>query len=217
MSFKITVLLIIYGITISACNTGNNKEVKESSAIVTNINLAGSFSISGAHALYPAVKKWSDDFMKLHPAVRIVLFIEGTGQGLDDLRSNKCQLAMISRPLTDTELGEGIWTVPVFYSPTGDRTKDIQIIPIDLDYDNEIDRKEIPFNNLDKAHRGLWMGIYPKSLCRELTFGSIGKPTDPLIIEFLKYVLTDGQNDIKSTGLCELNDVYIGYSLDKLK
>lgn len=264
--------------------------------------------------------------MKLHPEIKIVVSQGGTGQGLDDLRSKKSQLAMISRPLTDTELGEGIWTVPVakdgvapivnkknpylkkilaqglspdkflkvftsdkpftygelldttlkekvpvfvrkddsgaadvfaaflnkeasdlkgtgvtgdvemiksiqnnplaigfcdfsyaFDIATGDQTKDIQIIPVDLDYDKKIDRKEIPFNNLDKAHRGLWLGIYPKSLCRELTIASLGKPYDRAIVEFLKYVLTDGQNDIKTTGLCELNEVYIGYSLDKLK
>jgi phosphate transport system substrate-binding protein len=272
------------------------------------------------------VKKWSDDFMKLHPKVTIVVLESGTGQGLNDLRSKKSQLAMISRPLTDTELEEGIWTVPVakdgvapivnkknpflkkilaqglspdkflkvftsdkpctwgelldttlkeivqvfirkdesgaavvfagflnkessdlkgtgvtgdvemirsiqnnplaigfcnfsfaFDVATGDQTKDIQIVPTDLNYTKKIDRKEIPFNNLNKAHRGLWLGIYPKNLCRELTIGSLGKPSDQEIVEFLKYVLTEGQNDIKTTGLCELNEVYVGYSLDKLK
>jgi phosphate transport system substrate-binding protein len=104
-----------------------------------------------------------------------------------------------------------------FNPATGDQMKDIQIIPADLDFDNKIDRKEIPFNNLDKAHRGLWLGIYPKNLCRELLVGSDGKPHDPVLLEFLRYILTDGQNDIKASGLCELNEVYIGYSLEKLK
>jgi phosphate transport system substrate-binding protein len=100
---------------------------------------------------------------------------------------------------------------------TGERKKDIQIIPSDLDFDNKVDRKEIPFNNLESAHRGLWLGIYPKDLCRELTFGSSGKPADKAIVEFLTYVLTLGQKSIEKTGLCELNSVYIKYSLEKLK
>ena len=76
---------------------------------------------------------------------------------------------------------------------TGERIKDIQVIPIDLDFDKIIDRKEVPFSNINKAHRGLWLGYYPKNLTRELTFGSIGKPTDPAILEFLNYALTTGQ------------------------
>ena len=287
--------------------------------------ISGSFTISGAYALYPIVKKWSDDFMKLHPSVKIIVTQGGTGKGLEDLMAKTSQLAMISRPMTDTELGEGIWTIPVakdgvaaimnrknpyirrvldrglspdkflkvftsskpvtwgelldtikkeevlvftrkdesgaaevfaaflnkessdlkgkgvigddemiksiqnnplaigfcnfsyaFNIVTGEQIKDVQIIPADLDYDHKIDRKEIPFNNLDKAHRGLWLGIYPKNLCRELSIGSLGKPADPAIVEFLKFVLTEGQATISESGLCELNDVYIKNSLDYL-
>ena len=282
--------------------------------------------ISGAYALYPLVRKWSEDFMKVNPAVKIVVTSGGTGQGIDDLLSKKDQLAMISRPLTAEELNEGIWIVPVakegvapivnqknpylkrilehgitpeklirlftgekpitwgelldttfkekaivytrsdrsgaavvwanflwkegidlkglkvigdeemiksiqgnqlaigycnfsyaFDTVTGERIKDIQVIPIDLDFDKTIDRKEVPFNNISKAHRGLWLGYYPKNLTRELTFGSVGKPTDPAILAFLNYALTTGQVMVAKKGFCELNDVYIKDALEKLK
>ena len=104
-----------------------------------------------------------------------------------------------------------------FNGLNGERTDNIQVIPFDLDYDNELDRKEIPFKNLEEAHRSVWLGIYPDMLCRELTFGSLGKPTDPAIIEFLKYVITDGQEEVKNAGLCKLNDVYVKYSLEFLE
>jgi phosphate transport system substrate-binding protein len=104
-----------------------------------------------------------------------------------------------------------------FDPSTGDRVKGIQIVPADLDYNNKISRKETPFSNLEKAHRGLWLGLYPKVLCRELFIGSLGKPNDAAVVGFLKYILSDGQNDIKASGLCELNDVYVRYSLENLK
>jgi len=104
-----------------------------------------------------------------------------------------------------------------FEVSTGEREKNIQIIPTDLDFDNKIDRVEVPFKNLEEAHRSLWLGFFPEQLCRELTLGSLGKPTDPAIVEFLYYVLGEGQSSVKKTGFCPLNNVYIKYSLDFLK
>jgi phosphate transport system substrate-binding protein len=326
MSFNKPIILLASVLLLLSCRQGKVKSSAEKPSTGTNSEVSGTFNISGAFALYPLVQKWSNDFMKLHPGVKTNLSIVGTGEGLEDLRSKKSQLSMISRPLSDTELGEGIWTVPVakdgvapivnkknpylvkilsqglspdkllkvftsdkpltwgelldatskekvpvyirkdesgasdvfaaflnkessdlkgtgvtgdiemiksiqnnplaigfcnfsyaFDLSTGNQVENIQIIPVDLNYNKKIDTKEIPFNNLDKAHRGLWLGIYPKNLCRELTFGSLGKPTDPAVVEFLKYVLTSGQEDVKTSGLCELNDVYVSNSLDKLK
>jgi phosphate transport system substrate-binding protein len=104
-----------------------------------------------------------------------------------------------------------------FDSVTGERIKDIQVMPIDLNFDKIIDRKEVPFTNIKKAHRGLWLGYYPKNLTRELTLGSMGKPSDPAILEFLKYALTTGQTSVASSGFCELNDVYVKNALENLK
>ncbi len=100
---------------------------------------------------------------------------------------------------------------------TGERIKDIQIIPSDLDFDNKIDKVEIPFRNLEEAHRSLWLGFYPDQLCRELTLGALGKPADPVVVGFLYYVLGEGQNSVKKSGFCPLNSVYVNYSLDLLK
>jgi phosphate transport system substrate-binding protein len=309
-----------------ACKQGNPEKSKSKLPAETKKDITGSFTISGAYALYPLVKRWSDDFMKIHPSVQIVLKQGGTGEGIDDLLSKKNQLAMISRPLTDDELKAGIWVLSVakegvapiinqrnpfskrilergitpeklirlftgdkpmtwgelldttineravvytradesgaavvwadflwkestdlkgikvtgdeemiksiegnplaigycnfsyaFEPGTGDRVKDVQVVPVDLDFDRKIDRKEVPFSNIKKAHRGLWLGYYPKNLTRDLTFGSIGKPTDPAILEFLNYALTTGQAAIASTGFCELNDVHIKSALSNLK
>jgi len=267
----------------------------------------------------------AEDFMLLHPGVKIDVTGTGTGTGIAGLIERKYQLSMISRPLAEEELNAGLWVIPVAkegvapivnqknpvidilmdqglspdeflkiftsgslltwgqvlsmdqrekihpftrsdesgaaeiwagfifrtrhdlqgklvssdqemikavrndplaigycnlsyaFDTAGQRISDIQIIPVDLDFDNKIERKEEPFATLEAAHRSLWLGYYPRSLCRELTIGSMGKPADPVILEFLKYVLGEGQKLVKEAGFCELNNVYIRQSLESLK
>jgi phosphate transport system substrate-binding protein len=312
-------------VMLAGCKPGKIESVKESQA-ESKENISGNFTIGGAYALYPLVKKWSDDFMKIYPDVKITIAATGTGEGIDDLIGKKIQLAMVSRPLTEEELTDSIWVIPVakagvapivnqknpyikrilkrgitpdklirlftvdkpvtwgelldttskestvvytrsdesgaaviwanflwkeskdligkkvagdeemikaiqsdkfaigycnfsyaFTPGTGERITDIQVLPIDLDFDKTIDKKEIPFSNINKAHRGLWLGYYPKNLTRELCFGSQGKPVNPAIIEFINYTLTKGQADVGSTGFCELNDVYIKNARERLR
>ena len=326
MCLNKTIILLLSVVMFLGCKPGNSEKTKDKIQSETKTKIEGNFIISGAYALYPLVRKWSEDFMKVNPAVKIVVTSGGTGQGIDDLLAKKDQLAMISRPLTVEELKDGLWVVPVakegvapivnqknpylkrilehgitpekliklftaeksmtwgelldttlngkvivytradesgaavvwanflwkegidlkgikvvgdeemiksiqgnqlaigycnfsyaFDTVTGERIKDIQVIPIDLDFDKTIDRKEVPFINISKAHRGLWLGYYPKNLTRELTFGSVGKPTDPAILAFLNYTLTTGQAMVAKKGFCELNDVYIKDALEKLK
>jgi phosphate transport system substrate-binding protein len=321
-----TIIAFLILILVSECNSPKtSKELTQPKEAVKS-ELKGSFSITGAYALYPLISKLADDFMIIHPGVKIEVTKIGTGQGITSLLEGKCQLAMISRPLTDEEANAGIWVISVakdgvapiinqknphiekllkqgispdefihvfssgkqiswgevldtiakdkvtvytradesgaaeiwaafmykkasdlkgigvngddemiksiqenplsigfcnfsyaFDITTGERKKDIQIIPVDLDFDNKIDRVEVPFKNLEEAHRSLWLGFFPDQLCRELTLGSLGKPTEPAIVEFLYYVLGEGQSGIKKIGFCPLNDVYIKYSLDYLK
>lgn len=319
------ILVLCLGI-ISGCQPRTSDQAQKNPVADVKSELSGNFTITGAYALYPLVKKWSVDFMKIHPGIKIDIIANGTGQGIDDLLSGKTQLAMISRPLTDEEESDSIWTIPVakagvapivnqknpyfnmilrhgidpkkllllftgsqpmtwgelldtaskekvivytradesgaaviwanflwkestdlkgikvtgdeemirsiqgntlaigycnfsyaFDSVTGDRIKDIQVVPVDLDFDKTIDKKELPFSNIKKAHRGLWLGYYPKNLTRELSLGSIGKPTDMAILEFLNYTLTTGQASVGSSGFCELNDVYVRYTLERLQ
>jgi phosphate transport system substrate-binding protein len=326
MCLNKTIVLLISVVMFLGCKPGNSEKTRNKIQPETKRVIEVNFSVGGAYALYPLIKKWSDDFMKIYPLVKIVVTSGGTGQGVNNLLAKKDQLAMISRPLTPEELKEGIWVVAVakegvapivnqknpylkrildhgitpekliklftgpkpmtwgelldttvkekaivytradesgaavvwanflwkegvdlkgikvvgddemiksiqgnqlaigycnfsyaFDTVTGERIKDIQVIPIDLDFDKIIDRKEVPFTNINKAHRGLWLGYYPKNLTRELFFGSIGKPADPAILEFLNYTLTAGQAMVGKNGFCELNSVYLEDALNKLK
>ena len=326
MNLKKSLPLVLCAILMFGCGPRKPKEATETTVAQVKGNLSGSFSISGAYALYPLVTKWATEFMTLNPGVKIEVVQSGTGQGIADLNTGKTKLAMISRPLKDEEHQAGIWVVPVakdgvapivnasnpylnsllehgvtpeklqkvftgdkamawgelldssgkdkisvysradesgaeevfasflfrkasdmkgkkvtgdeemiasvqkdplaigfcnvsfaFNLENGEARKGIQIIPFDLDFDKKIDRKEVPFRNLEAAHRSIWLGIYPETLCRELTIGSMGKPTDPAVVEFIRFILGEGQNSVKNMGLCPLNNVYLRYSLDALK
>jgi phosphate transport system substrate-binding protein len=311
---------------ISYCNSCKSKKPSKNQPEPPKAEISGSFAISGAFALCQLAEKWADEFMQIHPGVKIAISTTGTGQGIADLSSRKIQLAMISRPMSPDEKEAGIWTIPVakdgvapivnqknpylnrlmqqglspdefqkvftsdnplswgelldttgrekaiaysradesgaadmfaafffkkatdlkgikvtgdyemiksiqqnplgigfcnfsfaFDVMTGEKQENIQVIPFDLDYDNKIERKEIPFKNLELAHRSVWLGLYPETLCRELLIGSMGKPSDPAILEFLRFVLTEGQENVREMGLCVLNDVYVRYALECLK
>ena len=93
---------------ISGCNSPRAK--KESAKIQEEVksDLKGSFSISGAYALYPLIARIAGEFMVIHPGVKIEVTKTGTGEGITSLLTGKCQLAMISRPLTDEEKETGI-------------------------------------------------------------------------------------------------------------
>jgi phosphate transport system substrate-binding protein len=322
---KAVIPLMVLALVIS-CNSPKTEKEQVKTTVEAKSEIKGNFTISGAFAVYPVISRMADEFMLIHPGVRIEVKRAGTGEGITDLLTGKCQLAMISRPLDEEEINAGILLIPVakdgvapiinqgnpnidkimsqglspdelmqifssgmqlswgevlgtdskdkitvfiradesgaadvmaqfiykkssdlrgigvngdyemiksvqenptaigfcnfsyaFDTTSGERIKDIQIIPVDLDFDNKIDRVEVPFINLAEAHRSLWLGFFPDQLCRELSLGSMGKPTDPAVLEFLYYVLGEGQSNVKQSGLCPLNNVYLRYALNFLK
>jgi phosphate transport system substrate-binding protein len=326
MNLNNSLILVLCLTLLTGCKSNKSENSTGITREPAKKSITGSFSISGAYALYPLAQKWAAEFMKLHPAVKIEVTANGTGQGIKDLLEKKTTLVMISRSLTDEELDTGLFTVPVvrdgvapiinqenpyinkilqqgispdklirlftvdkpmtwgevldtlskeraltftradesgaaavwanflfkeekdltgqkvsgdlemiksiranplsigycnfsfaFDENTGERIEGIQVVPIDLDFDRKIDKTEIPFINISRVHRGIWLGFYPKNLSRELTFGTLGKPTDPVVVEFLKYVLSDGQVTVRNSNFCELNNVYLNYELQKLK
>ncbi|NLN29621.1 MAG: hypothetical protein GX158_00030 [Bacteroidales bacterium] len=104
-----------------------------------------------------------------------------------------------------------------FNNLTGERIENIQIVPFDLDYDNKIGKIEKPFSDIETAHRSVWLGIYPESLCRDLMLGSMGKPADPAVLAFLNYVINDGQRIVREAGLCELNNISLRFARGSLQ
>lgn len=65
--------------------------------------------------------------------------------------------------------------------------------------------------------RAMWLGQYPCALTRNLYLVSNGKPSTKEVVEFLIWVLTEGQKLVPSQGYIELHTFEIPPRLYALK
>jgi phosphate transport system substrate-binding protein len=75
--------------------------------------LEGTISISGAFALYPMAVKWTEEFQKENPGVRIDISAGGAGKGMTDALSGMVDLGMVSREISQAEIDKGAWFIAV--------------------------------------------------------------------------------------------------------
>jgi len=325
MKLHFGIIIIAVIISVIACSPRGADKEAGGNAGAPKKAFSGNIQICGAYALSPLAETWSTEYRKLNPGVEITVGKQGTGQGLDGLRSGTCRLAMISRSLTPEELAEGFRQIPVckdavvlivnrsnpfinrilvrgidprmlqmiftrerkmtwgevvdtvsqeklkvftradrsgaaevwanfiwktqadlkgtqvtgdeemirrvqenrfgigycnlsyaYDRVTGLQQKNIQVVPLDLDYDAVVDRKEQPYVTLEKIHRAIWLGLYPNQLCRSLSFVFSKNVRDTLIWDYLNWSLIHGDSSAKNSGFCILNDVEKRISFDAL-
>ncbi len=72
-------------------------------------------------------------------------------------------------------------------------TKGIAIVPIDVNGNGKVDPDENFYDNLDHLMEAIATGKYPAPPARNLYLVTAGKPKNPVVVEFLKYVRTKGQ------------------------
>jgi len=317
---KFLPILLISIVLISGCKNNSNKASSD-----TN-QLSGSISLSGAFALYPMAQKWADEFMKLHPDVKIDISAGGAGKGMTDVLSGLVDLAMYSKEISTSEKQKGAWGISVtkdavfpvinshnpylkelkttglkkqqFYDifisgkinswdklfntkgkekinvfnrsdacgaaemwakylgkkqeeikgigvfgdpgiadavkkekyaigfnnlvyiydiNTRKKSDGIEIIPIDFNENGKIDKEENFYETIKEITDAVKTNLYPSPPSRELYFVSKGKSNNKIVIEFLKWILTDGQKFISDAGYVELPKEVIQNQLKKLQ
>lgn len=80
---------------------------------VAEDTLSGNITISGAFALYPMMTRWAEEFQKIHPNVTFDISGGGAGKGMTDALSGAVDIGMVSRSVTDEEIAQGAYTIPV--------------------------------------------------------------------------------------------------------
>lgn len=93
----------------------------------------------------------------------------------------------------------------------------LAVVPLDLDGNKAVDANEACYATMDDLNKAIGDGRYPSPPARALTFTSLNKPNDPLVIAFLDWVLTDGQRFVEETGFVELSGAQIEAERLKLK
>jgi phosphate transport system substrate-binding protein len=77
------------------------------------IALEGTVRVSGAWALYPMMVKWAEEFRKVYPKVRVDVSAGGAGKGVADALVGLVNVGMVSREITQEEVRQGAFYVPV--------------------------------------------------------------------------------------------------------
>ena len=88
--------------------------------------------------------------------------------------------------------------------------------PIDVNENGQIDPEEDFYATKQGVVEAIKEGRYTSPPARDLYFVSKGIPTNPVVIEFLKYILTEGQNANEAQGYIAIPQEKLDASLAKL-
>jgi phosphate transport system substrate-binding protein len=93
----------------------------------------------------------------------------------------------------------------------------MEVIPIDLNGNRIIDPEENFYTSLDTIMRAIQTGKYPSPPARDLYLVSKGKPSSLVVISFLEWILTEGQQYVHEGGYVTLPDEKIKQERLKLQ
>jgi glycine cleavage system H lipoate-binding protein/ABC-type phosphate transport system substrate-binding protein len=83
-------------------------------------------------------------------------------------------------------------------------TGNLKLLPIDKNGNGKVDSFESIYDNFASFMRGVWVGKYPRVLCRNITVMAAAKPAGENEIAFLKWMITDGQGLLAEAGYTDL-------------
>jgi phosphate transport system substrate-binding protein len=114
-------------------------------------------------------------------------------------------------------LGIGFNNIGYAYdAKTKKQTSGIRVLPIDLNNNGKIDSDENFYENLDDLINAIATNKYPSPPARELFFVTKGKPQKKEVLEFIKWVLTDGQKFVHESGYIDLPKDKLALELKKV-
>ena len=93
----------------------------------------------------------------------------------------------------------------------------LAVMPLDINGNGKIDPDENFYDTVTQLMDAIAKGKYPSPPARNLFLVSNGKPTKPVVVEFIKFILTEGQKYANPTGYIPLSKSTIDEELAKLK
>ncbi len=107
-------------------------------------------------------------------------------------------------------------TLFVFDPKTGKKLPGIDVVPIDVNGNGQIDPNENFYGNLRQFLKAVNDGTYPSPPARNLYFITKGKTNRKEILDFFSWVLTTGQQFVSPAGYVALPKGVIGDQVKKL-
>ena len=93
----------------------------------------------------------------------------------------------------------------------------IAVVPIDLDGSGTVEPAESFYATRDDVTSAILRKAYPSPPARDLYLVSKGKPGRPAAVEFLRWVLTEGQRFVSETGYIPLSPDQLKEGLNRIK
>jgi len=121
------------------------------------------------------------------------------------------------KAVQDDRFGIGYNNIGYAYEmETKQQVEGIRVVPIDVNENGQIDPEEDFYSTKDKIVEAIGMGIYPSPPARNLHLVTKDKFTG-VTKEFVKWILTDGQNYVEEAGYVSLPGDLINEQLQKLE
>lgn len=106
--------------------------------------------------------------------------------------------------------------VYIYDTKTNKAINGVLPVPIDLNNNGKLDPDEDFYGDLDTLIAAITAGKYPSPPARDLYFVTKGKPSNPIVKAFIKYILTDGQKFVTEAGYIKFTKEKLAKELDKL-
>jgi len=124
----------------------------------------------------------------------------------------------LATAVKEDPLGIGYNNIAYAYdSKTKKQNPGIRIAPIDINNNGKLDPEENFYATIDDIVNAIATNKYPSPPARDLYFVSKGKPANKAVLDFMKWVLTEGQKYVHSSGYITLSNEKIQGELNKLK
>jgi phosphate transport system substrate-binding protein len=107
-------------------------------------------------------------------------------------------------------------TIYLYDIKTGNKNPGIEVIPIDVNENGQLDAEENFYDTFDQVLAAIAEGKYPSPPARELYLVAKGKPAKQATLDFLKWVITKGQKFVPEAGYVPLTPSRLNEQIDKL-
>ncbi len=107
--------------------------------------------------------------------------------------------------------------VYIYDTKTNKATNGVVPVPIDLNNNGKLDPDENFYGDVDQLVAAIVAGKYPSPPARDLYYVTVGKPNNPIVKEFIKYILTSGQQFVTEAGYIKFSKEKLSKELEKVK